>query len=109
MSGPARAGAVLPPSAFRRLSTELDQVATYDDARRSASLPFVNGRAIDFVFTASPSSAKIDHKLGRAPTGWIVTRIVGGVSATEELASDTLTLTLQHTGGASVTVSVWVY
>ncbi len=109
MSGPARPGAMLPPVAVRRLSLEPEAVAFADDSRPATALPFNGGRALNVAFTASPQSVQLSHRLGRKPTGYIVTRTTGGLSSLVETASDQYTLTLEHTGGAAVSVSLWVY
>ena len=109
MSGPARPGAMLPPVAVRRLSSEPEAVAFADDTRPATALPFNGGRALSVAFRAAPQSVQLSHRLGRKPTGYIVTRTTGGLSSLVETASDQFTLTLEHTGGAAVLVSLWVY
>lgn len=93
----------------RRLDLSLAGVAATDDNARALSLPFVAGQQVDVEFTASPQTKQISTRLGRKPLGWLVTRVRGGVSALYETASDASTLTLVHTGGAAVSVSLWVY
>jgi hypothetical protein len=80
-----------------------------DDTRAAAALPFVSGRAVEVSYTASPQTVQLSHRLGRKPTGYLVTRTTGGLSSLVETASDQFTLSLEHTGGAAVTVSLWVY
>lgn len=80
-----------------------------DDTRLATALPFNGGRAVDVAFTASPQSVQVSHRLGRKPSGYIVTRTTGGLSSLVQTAADQYTITLEHTGGAAVTVSLWVY
>lgn len=109
LTGPARRGAVLPPGAVRRLSTDMVAIGAADDVRAAVALPFAGGRALSLSFTASPQTQTAAHRLGRTPSGWIVTRVTGGLSSLVETARDDLTISLQHTGGATVSVDVWVY
>jgi hypothetical protein len=38
--------------------------------------PFARGVELNFAITTGPGTVTIEHKLGRIPEGWILTRII---------------------------------
>jgi hypothetical protein len=97
-------------SAVKPVHSDLPEVE--DLARQVAELqrvpnPFAQGVEVEFTFTgAVPQSA--EHKLGRVPRGWILTRLVAASSAhVSERVADSTSLTLF--ASAACTAKVWVY
>jgi hypothetical protein len=67
----------------------------------------LDGRLIKDVILDSAAPTEINHGLGRALNGWIVTRISAAATVHESESPSTNILTLE--ASADVTVSLWVF
>lgn len=68
------------------------------------------GRLIKSVSITAGSAARVDHKLGKAPAGWLV--VGKSAEATvwdEQAANGTPARTLVLQASANVTVNLWVF
>ena len=76
------------------------------------SFPMFDGSAVDNIqFGAAPSNVSVYHRLGRLPTGWIITDISGDYPNVFRASWDasSITLTGSAGGGGTTTISIWVY
>jgi hypothetical protein len=113
MSNRARRGAAVP------LQGDYPQVAQQeaveDDARAASKHPFLDGdvKFLDSKTLTTGATAVFRHALGRAPRGWIITRLhapSGTVNgAIVETATSSDTLTLRNDSGVTVSVAIAVY
>lgn len=114
---PARRDERKPP----RLAKEVDPTGelqrhldeAHADRQRIARFPEVNGVAVTGIVFLPGETKVIPHKLGRAPAGYRVTRIVGGPQSLRETTADDKTITLTNDTAAwsiiSTTVDLWVW
>lgn len=77
-------------------------------ARQFDSVPWLDGVQMDTLLAAG--SNVINHKLGRKPRGWWLTRRIragGAASYPSETASTDKTLTLDAAGAEAVSIWIW--
>jgi hypothetical protein len=69
--------------------------------------PFMDGVLIEDVALAAAPNNSVDHKLGRAPRGWFVTKAETAPANLREVSSTTRTIVLDSTDAC--TVSIWFF
>jgi len=71
--------------------------------------PILNGRLVDDVkLTSAPT--RIEHKLGRKPSGYIIVKRNADAQVYDSLANEeSPTLFLPLISSADVTVSIWIF
>lgn len=72
--------------------------------------PFASGVLVDVVINTLPATKRIHHKLGRAPSGWVLIRLVAStpVSLVEVPGSaDAQFITFESTDPC--TAKVWIF
>lgn len=71
--------------------------------------PLVNGSLLKDVALSNGTTA-VNHKLGRALQGWIITRVNGAATIYDsQTTNNTPNLTLLLVSNAAVTVSLYVF
>lgn len=72
------------------------------------SNPIVNGNQLKSIALVSGINS-INHKLGRKPQGYLVTRMFGSFAQIYEITSQQPELTLQLNSSTSTMVDIYVY
>lgn len=98
--------------ALRRFRTGDENVDRLQDAiqewvRQFDNAPWLDGVLVETLLAAGANV--INHKLGRKPRGWWLTRRVRTTAGNypSETASDDKTLTLDAAGNEAVSIWVW--
>lgn len=65
---------------------DVEELSRQIDELRKTKNPWATGTEHEFEITTTPGTVRIQHKLGREPQGWIVTRMIfaNAVSLTEQ-------------------------
>lgn len=84
----------------------LFRVAVEGLVRDLNTCPYLTGAHVTDI-ELSAGSNSVSHKLGRIPTGWIVTRIQTGTCTAYETARDTKAVTLSSSGSSKV--DIWFF
>jgi hypothetical protein len=83
--------------------------AIEDGGRRLEAIPFLDGIWIQDISLPAVSSTVVNHKLGRIPRGWIMTRVQGGARIPTETARDSTTITIYNAASFAMTVDFWFF
>lgn len=68
----------------------------------------MDGNSISVVFPSANSQVAIEHRLGRVPDGYVVTKKSAGVSVYDGSSNNTSsTIFLKSTGAATVTLFIF--
>lgn len=106
---------VLPLQGLRPQSDSFAKVAlaeAVDSQRRDANrLPFAVGVWLRDVAVPAFFGVKLAHNLGHVPSGFIVTKAIGGpgVFVNSQTALTPTDVTLVHSGAITITVDVWIF
>lgn len=106
--GPASGLAANPE--FTRMAMVANQLkdGQQSQAREANSVPFLGGVAITGIVVPGAGSRVVSHPLRRVPTGYIITKSLGGAGAFQ-FASDENSITFANPGGGPVTIDIWIY
>jgi hypothetical protein len=83
-----------------------------DDAqtRQMRDVELLEGRSYKDITIVAAGTYRVGHGLGHVPRGYIVTSARNPGAGTLYLsASDAESITFGNSGGANITVTVWVY
>jgi len=98
-----------PATSVRRLGQGVESTSLANDLA-PAMRNMLNGAVMARAeFTASPQAITVVHRLGRAPRGWLVSRVTGGPWGAYELSSDAQVIVLRNIGAPAYAADLVVF
>lgn len=100
---------------FEKTRAKNPEVSDLQDAcavvfRDIVSKEVLDGRLIENIAITTGTEKTINHGLGRAIRGWIVTRTSAGATVWDSQSNNTTPrATLVLNASANVTISIWVF